>query len=144
VIAVGDLTEILVRVRRGIVDCEASRERVRTQITALEVQKVKLRTQQAKAAEMGRPDLAGEARQRVQLVDAQIADLTGMAEKLDREIVKLAEAAGRLQSKIDGPRPTTKPAKSASYAMVKAAVPSSMTFRGIMTGAESSAMHLVS
>jgi phage shock protein A len=98
---------MLGRLRESIADMEASRERVRAQITALEISRVKLCAQQAKAVEIGRPDLADEADRRIQLVNAQIAELTGAVGALDHKIAEVAEAAGRLQAKIDdrGHRP---------------------------------------
>lgn len=94
-------TELLGKVQRGIADLEASRERCQLQIAKLEAFRLRLCEQRARAAEMGRPDLVTECDRKIQAADAQMAELTAQVLALEREKLKLAEAASHLQAKVD-------------------------------------------
>jgi phage shock protein A len=90
----------LEKVRSDIADLAIAREQVETQIGALAEVQLKLRAQQAKAAEMGRPDLAELAAGRVRLADEQMSELAARHGALREQIRKLAETAQRLEARI--------------------------------------------
>jgi phage shock protein A len=90
----------LEKVRSDIADLAIAREQVETQIGALAEVQLKLRAQQAKAAEMGRADLAELAAGRVRLADEQMSELTARQGALREQIRKLAETAERLEARI--------------------------------------------
>src|SRR5260370_28727889 len=70
-------------------------------ISAREGSAAKLREQQAKALELGRPDLAEMVGRRAALADTQMSALKGQLELLREEERKLAEAAERLGARIE-------------------------------------------
>lgn len=90
----------LERVRSDIADLAIARERVEARISALADVQLKLRAQQAKAAKMGRPDLAEVAAGRIRLADEQISELAAQQGALREQIRKLAETAQRLEARI--------------------------------------------
>jgi phage shock protein A len=92
----------LEKVRSDIADVAIARERVDAQISALADARLKLRAQQAKAAKMGRPDLAEVVAGRIRLADEQISELTAQQGALSEQIRKLAETAQRLEARIPG------------------------------------------
>ncbi len=95
--------DLLARVREGVAEIAASREQVQAHLAPLEGSVAKLREQQAKALELGRPDLAEMAARRAASAKTQISALRGQIELLNEEERKLAELGERLQSKIDPP-----------------------------------------
>jgi len=99
-----ELVTLLGQVREGIADVEASRARVEDQISKVETSVVKLREQQAKAAELRRPDLAEEAGRRIALAEIQVSALKSQLEQLRGQEQKLGEAAEHLQARIDAPQ----------------------------------------
>ena len=90
----------LEKVRSDIADLAIARERVEAQIRALADVPLKLRAQQTKAAQMGRPDLAEVAAGRIRLADEQISELAAQQATLREQIRKLAETAQRLEARI--------------------------------------------
>lgn len=93
--------ELLQRVRRSVADVVTSRRRVELHIGQLTGQEGKLGEQGAKAADIGRDDLAEEARTRQCAVREQLAEVGRQYAEL-QEAERQAEAsAQRLQMRVD-------------------------------------------
>jgi phage shock protein A len=93
--------ELLERLHAGIADLTQSRERVLTQITALEEQLGKLERQLGNSRQFGREDLAQAALTRLNSGQSQMAALKSQLDQVLAQRVKLTAAAQTLQAKID-------------------------------------------
>jgi phage shock protein A/DNA-binding XRE family transcriptional regulator len=92
---------MLQRVRRGVADIATARKRLELQITQLEAQGSKLAQQSLKAAEVGRDDLAQEARTRQAVVQDHLVDLRRLYADQQRDEEKATLAAQRLYAKVE-------------------------------------------
>lgn len=93
------LNDLLRRTRRGIADCELSRERVRARIAGLEQEEAKLAAQAVKARQMGRDDLARMALARQREAAGHRGELAAQVDQIRGEEAKLTVAARRLETK---------------------------------------------
>ena len=83
--------EALTKVRRGVANVATSRKRVELQAAQLEQSAARLASQREKALDVGREDLASEARSREAAVREQLSDVR-------RQLSALAGEADRCQS----------------------------------------------
>jgi len=93
--------EMLRRVRRGVVDVDASRQRVERQMTALAESSDELERRAGEARAAGQPGLAEESLARKNLIDAELGAMRDRSQSLRQQADRLAAAAQRLQAKID-------------------------------------------
>jgi phage shock protein A len=93
--------EALTKVRRSVADVATARKRVELQITQLEQGAERLASQQEKALEAGREDLAGEAGTREAAIREQLADLSYQFTLLMGEEERITIASRHLQAKAD-------------------------------------------
>ena len=112
--------ESLTKVRRGVADVATSRKRIELQIATLERQAGKLASQQERATEAGREDLAREAQMREAEVQEQLAGLREQLLIIIGEEEKLTTASQRLQAKVAAFR-VQKETLKASYTAAEAA-----------------------
>jgi phage shock protein A len=94
------LNDMLRRTRRGVADCELSRERVRARIAGLEQEEAKLAAQAVKARQMGRDDLARIALARQQEAAEHRGELAAQVDQILGEEAKLTAATRRLETKM--------------------------------------------
>lgn len=93
--------EALTKVRRSVADVATARKRVELQVAQLEQGAERLASQQEKALEAGREDLAGEAGTREAAIREQLADLRYQLTVLTGEEERITIASQRLQAKVD-------------------------------------------
>ena len=93
--------EAMTKVRRSVADVATTRKRVELQITQLEQGAERLASQQEKALEAGRAELAGEAGTREAAIREQLAGLRYQFTVLTGEEERLTLASQRLQAKVD-------------------------------------------
>jgi phage shock protein A len=93
------LNDMLRRTRRGVADCELSRDRVRARIAGLEQEEAKLAAQAVKARQMGRDDLARIALARQQEAAEHRGELAAQVDQILGEEAKLTAATRRLETK---------------------------------------------
>jgi len=103
----------------------------------VETSVVKLREQQAKAAELRRPDLAEEAGRRIALAEIQVSALKSQLEQLRGQEQKLGEAAEHLQARIDAPQSVG----SGPYAIAKV-LTNAYSLRAWASRSESQTLHI--
>jgi len=111
--------EALTKVRRGVADVATSRKRVEVQISQLEQTAAQLATQREHALDLGREDLASEARTREAGVQEQLSGLRRHLLILTGEEERLTAASQRLQAKVDAFR-TQKETIKATYTAAEA------------------------
>jgi hypothetical protein len=110
----------MTKVRRAAAGVATSRKRVELQAAQLEQAAAKLAGQRAKALEIGRPDLAGEARNREAAIEGQLSGLREQLAVLTRQEGRITVASQRLQARVDEFR-TKKETLKASYTADEAA-----------------------
>jgi len=108
--------EALTKVRRGVADVATARKRVELQVTQLEHGAGRLASQQEKALEDGREELAGEAGAREAAIREQLADLRYQLAVLTGEEERITIASQRLQAKVDSFRTRKETIKAAHTA----------------------------
>jgi predicted nucleic acid-binding protein len=93
--------EMLLRVRRGVADCDAARKRVELRMTALAESLDELQRRAREVLADGREDLAQESLARKNAVEAELGELRDQDQSLRQQADRLAAASQRLQVKID-------------------------------------------
>jgi phage shock protein A len=93
--------EALTKVRRSVADVATARKRVGLQVAQLEDQVERLASQQERALEAGREELAREAGAREAAIQEQLADLRRQLGVLMGEEERITIASQRLQAKVD-------------------------------------------
>jgi hypothetical protein len=105
--------EVLMRIRRAVADAATTRKRLELQMQQLEEQASRLTEQRAKAAQMGRDDLAVQALARLGGLQAQLEELSRQhAEALASE-EHLSTGSRQLQSAVDALRISQEATKAA-------------------------------
>jgi hypothetical protein len=112
--------EMLTRVRRAVAEVATSRKRLELEAGQLEQQIGKLGDQSRTAMEVGRGDLAEEARARRDAAQQRLADLRRQYADIQAEEERVTVASQRLQAKVDTFR-TRKEAIKAAHAAAQAA-----------------------
>ena len=97
-------TEMLQKVKRGLLDVATSRKRLEMQGEQLQAKAAKLHDQAKKAMEAGREDLAREALSRRASIEPEMESLKTQHAQLQAEEAKLTEASRRLQAHLDALR----------------------------------------
>jgi phage shock protein A len=111
--------EALTKVRRGVADVATSRKRVELQAAQLEQKCREARQSAREGADVGREDLASEARTREAAVREQLSDVSRQLSALAGEEERLTVASQRLRAKVDAFR-TWKETTKATYAAEEA------------------------
>jgi phage shock protein A len=107
-------TELLQKVKRGLLDVATSRKRLEMQGEQLQAKAAKLHQQAKRAMELGQEDLAREALTRRAAIEPELEALKAQHASLSREEVKLTEASKRLSAQLDALR-TRKETIKAQY-----------------------------
>jgi predicted nucleic acid-binding protein len=93
--------EMLLRVRRGVADCDTSRKRVELQMAALAESSGELERRAREALAAGREDLAQESLIRRNAVEAELGDLRNQHQSLREQTDRLTAASERLRAKTE-------------------------------------------
>ncbi len=112
-------TEMLQKVKRGLVDVATGRKRLEMQGEQLQAKAAKLHEQARRAMELGREDLAREALSRRAAIEPELASLKIQHAALQTDEVKLADASRRLSAYLDALR-TRKETVKAGYTAAEA------------------------
>ena len=97
-------TEMLQKVKRGLLDVATSRKRLEMQGEQLQAKASKLHEQAKKAMELGQEDLAREALTRRAAIEPELEGLKTQHATLQAEEAKLTEASRKLQAHLDALR----------------------------------------
>ena len=112
-------TEMLQKVKRGLLDVATSRKRLEMQGEQLQAKANKLHDQAKKAMEIGQEDLAREALTRRAAIEPEMEALKTQHASLQAEEAKLTEASRKLQAHLDALR-TRKETIKAQYTAAEA------------------------
>jgi len=112
-------TEMLQKVKRGLLDVATSRKRLEMQGEQLQAKANKLHEQAKKAMEIGQEDLAREALTRRAAIEPEMEALKTQHASLQAEEAKLTEASRKLQAHLDALR-TRKETIKAQYTAAEA------------------------
>jgi phage shock protein A len=112
-------TEMLQKVKRGLLDVATSRKRLEMQGEQLQAKANKLHDQAKKAMELGKEDLAREALTRRGAIEPELESLKTQHASLQAEEAKLTEASRKLQAHLDALR-TRKETIKAQYTAAEA------------------------
>jgi phage shock protein A len=112
-------TEMLQKVKRGLLDVATARKRLEMQGTELQGKAAKLHEQARRAMEAGREDLAREALSRRAAIEPELESLKTQHAALQTEEAKLIEASKRLSAHLDALR-TRKETIKATYTAAQA------------------------
>jgi phage shock protein A len=112
-------TEMLQKVKRGLVDVATSRKRLEMQGEQLQAKAAKLHEQAKKAMEAGREDLAREALSRRASIEPEMESLKTQHAQLQAEEAKLTDASKRLSANLEAFR-TRKETIKATYTAAEA------------------------
>ncbi len=123
-------TEMLQKVKRGLLDVATGRKRLEMQGQQLQAKAAKLHEQAKRAMEAGREDLAREALSRRAAIEPELASLKVQHAALQVDEVKLTEASKRLAAHLDALR-TRKETIMARYTAAQAETEMGETLSGI-------------
>ena len=112
-------TEMLQKVKRGLLDVATSRKRLEMQGEQLQAKAAKLHEQAKKAMEAGREDLAREALSRRASIEPEMESLKTQHAQLQAEEAKLTDASKRLSANLEAFR-TRKETIKATYTAAEA------------------------
>jgi phage shock protein A len=112
-------TELLQKVKRGLLDVATSRKRLEMQGEQLQAKAAKLHEQAKRAMELGKEDLAREALTRRAAIEPELESLRAQHASLKAEEAKLTEASKRLSANLDALR-TRKETIKAQYTAAEA------------------------
>jgi phage shock protein A len=112
-------TEMLQKVKRGLLDVATSRKRLEMQGEQLQAKANKLHEQAKKAMELGQEDLAREALTRRAAIEPELESLKTQHASLQAEEAKLTEASKKLSAHLDALR-TRKETIKAQYTAAEA------------------------
>jgi phage shock protein A len=112
-------TEMLQKVKRGLLDVATSRKRLELQGEQLQAKATKLHDQAKRAMEAGREDLAREALSRRAAIEPEMESLKTQHAQLQAEEAKLTEASKRLSAHLEAFR-TRKETIKATYTAAEA------------------------
>jgi phage shock protein A len=112
-------TEMLQKVKRGLLDVATSRKRLEMQGEQLQAKANKLHEQAKKAMELGQEDLAREALTRRAAIEPELESLRTQHASLQAEEAKLTEASKKLSAHLDALR-TRKETIKAQYTAAEA------------------------
>jgi len=112
-------TEMLQKVKRGLLDVATSRKRLEMQGEQLQAKAAKLHEQAKKAMELGKEDLAREALTRRAAIEPELESLRAQHASLQAEEAKLSEASRRLTAHLEALR-TRKETIKAQYTAAEA------------------------
>jgi phage shock protein A len=112
-------TEMLQKVKRGLLDVATSRKRLEMQGEQLQAKANKLHEQAKKAMELGQEDLAREALTRRAAIEPELEALKAQHASLVAEEAKLTEASRKLSAHLDALR-TRKETIKARYTAAEA------------------------
>jgi phage shock protein A len=112
-------TEMLQKVKRGLLDVATSRKRLEMQGEQLQAKASKLHEQAKKAMQLGQEDLAREALTRRAAIEPELEALKAQHASLQAEEAKLTEASRRLTAHLDALR-TRKETIKAQYTAAEA------------------------
>ena len=112
-------TEMLQKVKRGLLDVATSRKRLEMQGEQLQAKADKLHQQAKKAMELGQEDLAREALTRRAAIEPELESLKIQHASLQAEEAKLTEASKKLSAHLDALR-TRKETIKAQYTAAEA------------------------
>jgi len=119
--AYGQQQELLVRLRRGLVDVATSKTQLAQQSEKLQQRVPKLEEQAKRALAAGRDDLARISLERKRTALTELEGLTGQLAEVDAEEKRLAAQERTLQSRIDEFR-TRRDVVSARYSAAEAEI----------------------
>ncbi len=123
-------TEMLRKVKQGLVEVATSKRRLQLQAETIRSKLPKLEDQARRAVEMGREDLARAALQRKQVALMELEGLEQQLAEAETEQEKLTVAAQRLQDKVEIFR-SQKETMKARYAAAEAQARISESFSGV-------------
>jgi phage shock protein A len=112
-------TELLQKVKRGLLDVATSRKRLEMQGEQLQAKATKLHEQAKKAMELGKEDLAREALTRRAAIEPELESLKAQHAGLKAEEAKLTEASKKLSANLEALR-TRKETIKAQYTAAEA------------------------
>jgi phage shock protein A len=112
-------TEMLQKVKRGLLDVATSRKRLEMQGEQLQAKAAKLHEQARRAMEAGREDLAREALSRRASIEPEMESLKTQHAQLQAEEAKLTDASRRLSAHLEAFR-TRKETIKATYTAAEA------------------------
>jgi phage shock protein A len=112
-------TEMLQKVKRGLLDVATSRKRLEMQGEQLQAKANKLHEQAKTAMELGKEDLAREALTRRAAIEPELESLRTQHASLQAEEAKLTEASQKLSAHLDALR-TRKETIKAQYTAAEA------------------------
>ena len=112
-------TELLQKVKRGLLDVATSRKRLEMQGEQLQAKAAKLHEQAKKAMELGKEDLAREALTRRAAIEPELEELRAQHASLQAEEAKLTEASRKLSANLEALR-TRKETIKAQYTAAEA------------------------
>jgi phage shock protein A len=112
-------TEMLQKVKRGLLDVATARKRLEIQGEQLQAKAAKLHEQAKRAMELGQEDLAREALTRRAAIEPELEALKAQHASLSGEEAKLTEASKRLRAHLDALR-TRKETIKAQYTAAEA------------------------
>jgi phage shock protein A len=112
-------TELLQKVKRGLLDVATSRKRLEMQGEQLQAKAAKLHEQAKKAMELGQEDLAREALTRRAAIEPEMESLKAQHASLQAEEAKLTEASKKLSANLEALR-TRKETIKAQYTAAEA------------------------
>jgi phage shock protein A len=112
-------TEMLQKVKRGLLDVATSRKRLEMQGEQLQAKANKLHEQAKTAMELGKEDLAREALTRRAAIEPELESLKTQHASLQAEEAKLTEASQKLSAHLDALR-TRKETIKAQYTAAEA------------------------
>ena len=112
-------TEMLQKVKRGLLDVATSRKRLEMQGEQLQAKATKLHAQAKRAMELGQEDLAREALTRRAAIEPELEALKAQHASLVAEEAKLTEASKKLSAHLDALR-TRKETIKAQYTAAEA------------------------
>jgi len=122
--------ESLQNVKKGIADVVTSKKRLQMQSDKLEQSVVKLDTQARQALAAGQEDLARQALERKQGLQAELQGLDTQVTQLEEQQAKLTDSEKKLRSKIEAFR-TKKEVIKAQYSAAEAQVRISEAATGV-------------